>query len=104
MLTKNRNTWSPAIDLQETKTELVLKVEIPGVRTQELQVHVDSEAVIIKGEHTERYDQETDDYLCHELHYGKFERIIPLPMAVCYKKSIAELIDGILTITMPKVC
>ncbi|AFZ37294.1 heat shock protein Hsp20 [Stanieria cyanosphaera PCC 7437] len=104
MLTKNLKSWSPAIDLQETKTELVLKVEIPGVRTQELQVHVDEESVIIKGEHTERCDQENDDYLCHELHYGKFERIIPLPMPVCHHKAIAELIDGILTITMPKVC
>lgn len=103
MLTKNLTTWTPAIDLQETQNELILKVAIPGVRLQELQVHVDSESVVIKGQHTERREQNNDDFFCHELHHGQFERLIPLPISISYQKAIAELIDGILTITMPKI-
>jgi HSP20 family protein len=103
MLTQDLLTWTPAIDLQETEQDLILKAEVPGVRTQELQVHIDSEAVIITGEHKERYEEATNDFFCQELHHGRFERIIPLPMSVRSDRAIAELIDGILTVTIPKI-
>ena len=101
MLTLNNQTWTPAIDLQETNREIILKAQIPGVRTEELRLRVEENALTIVGEHQERQCS-TDDFLYQELHHGKFGRVINLPAAVETNRAIAELVDGILTVVMQK--
>ena len=100
MLIKTK-AWTPAIDLQETNRELILKAQIPGVRTKELKLRVEETTLTIVGEH---HEQEclADDFLCQELHHGKFNRVINLPATVETDNTIAELVDGILTVIMPK--
>ena len=97
--------WTPAVELKETDNELVLKAEIPGLDAKDLEVEVSEDRVTISGEHKEEETTEDEDknYFRSEFHYGKFERVVPLPMHVKTDQIKSEFKHGILTLTMPKV-
>ena len=97
--------WTPAVELQETDRELILKAEIPGIDVKDLDVEVGEDRVIITGEHTEEKSTEDKDknYFRSEFHYGQFQRVIPLPMPIKTDKIESNLKHGILTLTMPKI-
>ncbi len=96
-------SWIPAVELQNADENLILKAEVPGVDAKDLDVQVMPDAVAIAGEH--RYEKRTEEkgHLRSELRYGSFRRIIPLPTQVHNDQVKADLKDGILTLTLPKV-
>lgn len=96
-------TWQPAVELQDTSDNLILRAQIPGVEAKDLDVRVTREAVSIAGEH--RYEKKAQErgYFRSEFRYGKFGRVIPLPVHVQNDQVQAEFQDGILTLTLPKV-
>ncbi len=75
-------TWQPAIELKDTETSVILRAEIPGVKGKDLDVRVSAKAVAIAGEH--RYDKKAEDkgFFRTQLRYGKFQRVIPLPVVI----------------------
>lgn len=97
--------WTPAVEIEEIDKELVLKAEIPGIDAKDLEVEVGEEQVTISGEHKEEKLAEDRDknYFHSEFHYGKFQRVIPLPMPIKTDQIKSEFKHGILTLTMPKV-
>ena len=102
-MTINPQTWCPAIELDETQTDLILKAEVPGVDRKDLKIHAEPESLSIEGVNP-RHKQETEQELIpSELHYGKLKCDIPLPVKIQVEKVRAELIDGVLTLTLPKV-
>ena len=94
-------TWKPAIELKNTEEYVILRVEIPGVSGKDLDIQVTREAVAIAGDR--RYDRKAQDkgLFRTEFRYGKFHRVIPLPVAVVNDQVKAEFKDGILTLTLP---
>lgn len=96
-------TWKPAVELQDTEDNVILRAEIPGVEGKDLDIHVTREAVAIAGEH--RYEKKASErgFFRTEFRYGKFQRVIALPVAVQNDQVQAEFKDGILTLTLPKV-
>ncbi len=97
--------WTPAVELKETEKELILKAEIPGLDAKDLTVEVSEDRVTISGEHKEEESTEDQEqkYFRSEFYYGKFERIVPLPMHVETEQIKSEFKHGILTLTMPKL-
>ena len=95
-------TWMPAVDMHETKDDLVLRMEVPGVREKDVTVSITGDLLTLKGER--RWDDESKDhkFLHVERVYGQFERLIQLPMAVQADKVRASYRDGVLEITLPK--
>lgn len=95
-------SWMPPVDMHETNDELVLRVELPGVREKDVVVSITGDFLTIKGER--RLDPEHKDqrFLHVERAYGQFERLIQLPMAVQSGKVKASYRDGVLEITLPK--
>lgn len=95
--------WQPAVELNDTENSVILRAEIPGVEGKDLDIRVTREAVAIAGEH--RYEKKAEDkgYFRTEFRYGKFQRVIPLPVAVQNDQVQAQFKDGILTLTLPKV-
>jgi HSP20 family protein len=95
-------TWLPAVDMRETKNDLVLKVELPGVQEKDVTVSITGDLLTIRGER--RWEDESKDhkFLHVERAYGQFERMIQLPMAVQADKVKAVYRDGILEVTLPK--
>lgn len=96
-----QTTWKPAVELQDTEDNLILRAEIPGVEGKDLDIRVTREAVAISGEH--RYEKTEAGGFRTEFRYGKFQRVIALPVAVQNDQVQAEFKNGILTLTLPKV-
>jgi len=96
-------TWQPAIEVQDAEDSVILRAEIPGVEGKDLDVRVTREAVAITGEH--RYEKKAEEkgFFRSEFRYGKFQRVIPLPVAVQNDQVKADFTNGILTLTLPKV-
>lgn len=95
-------SWMPAVDMYETKDDLVLTVEVPGVSEKDVTVSITGDLLTIKGER--RWDEEAKNrqYLHVERTFGQFERLIQLPLAVQADKVKATYRDGVLQVTLPK--
>ncbi len=94
--------WTPAVDMYETKDELVVTAELPGIREKDIHLSITGDMLTLKGER--HWDQETkqENYYRAERWFGKFERALPLPIPVQSDKVKASYRDGVLMVTLPK--
>lgn len=94
--------WTPACDIYETDNEVVLKVELPEVKKEEVDVQIENNLLTLRGER--RFEEQTQPGNYHrvERHYGKFVRSFTLPMFVDATKINAEFKEGVLMVTLPK--
>lgn len=97
-----QSAWTPAIELIDGGDNFLLRAQLPGMSGKDLDVQVTREAVAISGEYRSQQDQ-AQGYLHSEFRYGKFQRVIPLPVAIQNDQVQADFKDGILTLTLPKV-
>lgn len=96
--------WLPNFDVFETKDNLVIKVEAPGMTRKALSAAFQGHKLIVSGEKKEpKAEQPINGYLCMERSFGKFTRSIYVDQAVDLAKADAELGKGVLTITIPKL-
>jgi HSP20 family protein len=95
-------TFSPSVEVADTKDAVVVKAQVPGVTQEQLQVNITNDAITLKGEMKEEEKKEEKAYYRRELRYGSFVRTIPLPVAVQSEKATAKLKDGVLEVTIPK--
>lgn len=94
--------FRPAVELQDTDEALVLRAQIPGIDARDLDIRVTKQAVVISGEKSDNNQTEKIGYFRSEFTYGKFQRVIQLPVAVENDKVQAEYKNGILSLTLPK--
>ncbi|ACK67962.1 heat shock protein Hsp20 [Rippkaea orientalis PCC 8801] len=92
----------PAAELSETNEAILLKLEVPGMKPEDLDIQVTKEAVYISGERKQETVSEDKGVTRTEFRYGKFERAIALPALVNNTNVSAEYKDGILHLTLPK--
>ncbi|MEO1428458.1 MAG: Hsp20/alpha crystallin family protein [Cyanobacteria bacterium J06633_8] len=95
-------TWTPAVELINTREDLILRSELPGVNANNLEVQVAKQAVLISGEIKDELNAEDSSYYRSELHYGQFRRMINLPVPIKNEQVKAEFKNGILKLVMPK--
>lgn len=94
--------WLPATDLKEVEGEYLLTSELPGMTANDVQIDVDKDMLVLKGEKkTEREEEEGRWHLLERTN-GSFERSFALPRAVDVEKIKAEFADGVLTVHLPK--
>lgn len=91
-----------AIDVYQTPAEIVLTAPIAGVRQEDLEVSITDEHIIIKGERHANQNEAVEGYLIQECYWGAFSRTYDFPVAVDSDNANAKLVDGILTISVPK--
>ena len=96
-------TWCPAIEFNETDTDLILKAEVPGVEIQHLNISAEPESISISGIHNHRKLSTEKELIPSQLHYGKLNCNVSLPVEIQVNHIEAELIGGVLTVTMPKI-
>ena len=92
----------PAAELSETDEALHLKLEVPGMEAKDLDIQVTADSVSISGERKEESKSEEKGVTRSEFRYGKFSRVIPLPVEIQNSNVTAEYKDGILNLTLPK--
>ncbi len=102
-MTNSNKIWCPALELNEIDTELILKAELPGVELREIQVHAERETISIAGGHRKQEQPQAKEIIPSQLHYGPLQCHVPLPVPINVEQVKAELVDGVLTITMPKL-
>ncbi len=95
--------WSPPVDVCETKDEVTLRVEVPGVRAEHLAVGLTTTQLRICGEKKKRAARtRVISHLCSERTYGHFSRVVPLRWTVNVRAATAELANGVLIVRLPK--
>ncbi len=96
--------WCPAVDVHETKDELVLQAELPGLTPDDVELNVENGVLTISGEKKQEHQEgeEGSDFHLVERRYGRFERRFSLPRSVDPGKVKAEFANGMLNITLPK--
>ncbi len=94
--------WTPAVDVFERNGNLIVKAEIPGVETKDLEVTVEDGVLRLRGERNHETEAEEDGYYRHERFHGAFERAIPLPAEIEAEKIEATYTNGVLEVVLPK--
>jgi HSP20 family protein len=90
------------VDIFENDTDVVIKAELPGMDPKNIDVRLENNVLMLKGErHFERETKE-ENYHRVEREYGSFSRSFLLPTAVKEDKVVAEYKDGVLKIVLPK--
>ncbi|MFQ3616770.1 MAG: Hsp20/alpha crystallin family protein [Cyanobacteriota bacterium] len=95
--------WYPAIELTDTPDSLMLRVQLPGIDRNHLNIQATRDAVLIEGEYPRPQQPESHQWLRSEFAYGKFRRLIALPTTIETEQIHAEFLNGILTLTLPKI-
>jgi HSP20 family protein len=94
--------WTPALDLYEDKDNLYVKLELPGMKREEIEVSLHEGSLSVSGERKSEQKHEDAEVYRAERFFGRFQRTVTLPTAVAADKVKAHYQDGILTITLPK--
>lgn len=91
------------IDVYQMPDEIIIESTIAGVKPEDLDINITSEAVTIRGERKREKKVREDDYFYQECYWGRFSRSIILPQEIDPDKAVANLKNGILTIRLPKL-
>ena len=91
-----------AIDVFHTPTEVVLTAPVAGVRTDDIEVCVVEDTLIIKGKRCREEEVAPEAVLLNECFWGSFSRSYPLPFPVVAEEAAAQIKDGVLTVRVPK--
>ena len=94
--------WNPALDLYEDKDNLYVKVELPGMKREDIDVSLHEGSLSISGERKGEEKHEDAEVYRAERFFGRFQRTVTVPTSVAVDKVKAQYKDGILTITLPK--
>jgi HSP20 family protein len=98
---RGASLWSPHLEVFERNGKLLVQVDLPGVRREDVNVHIEPDAVIIQGERTQQNERSGQGYYHSERSYGSFYRTVPLPEGVDIEQANATFRDGVLEIELP---
>jgi HSP20 family protein len=90
------------IDVYQTDNDIVIVSTIAGVTAKDLDVSITNDMVTVSGERKNPVKVRQENYFYQECYWGPFSRSVILPIDVDAEKSLAELKDGVLTVTLPK--
>jgi HSP20 family protein len=97
-----RGVWAPPVDILERGNEVVLKVDLPGVSQNEIDIRVEENTLIIQGERRFIKDASDENYIQIERPYGTFRRIFNIPRTIDPEGIKASYKDGVLRVILPK--
>ena len=94
--------FMPAAEMTETDEAIDLKVELPGLRPEDVDIQVAEDSVVISGERKSESKTEDNGVTRSEFHYGSFRRVVPLSTRIDNSEATADYNDGILKLHLPK--
>ena len=93
--------WAPQIDVFERDNRLVTKVDLPGLKKEDVKVEVTDGHLSISGERKSETEEEKDNVYRCERSYGSFFRAVPLPDGAKLEDVKATFTDGVLEVSVP---
>ena len=97
------SSWAPACDVFEDKDGIKIVAEVPGLAPEDVKISLENTTLTIRGEKKQVAEEKTERVHRYERSYGVFERSFVLPTTVDPEKVEAEVVNGVLTISLPKV-
>jgi HSP20 family protein len=95
--------WEPALAFSETPKEYVVRLEIPGVTRDDLDVNLEGNLLTLSGKREFNKATKGEDFLWEERFEGRFSRTLRLAGPVTDGKIDATYTDGVLTVKLPKI-
>lgn len=95
-------SFQPKLNLQETETEIVLKLEVPGMKESDFDITLSDNAITLKGHKQQDYDEKDGSMHYVGRSYGSFEQTIPLSTEINEDSVSATAEHGVLTVKLPK--
>jgi HSP20 family protein len=93
--------WSPKIDVFERDNRLVTRVDLPGMKKEEVSVEVTDGHLALSGERKRETEEKKDNFYRSEREYGSFYRSVPLPEGVKLEDVKATFSEGVLEVSVP---
>jgi len=94
--------WAPVLDLSENEKEYVVRLEVPGVHKENLDLNLAENILTITGKRDELQEKTTETFLYKEREFGRFVRTVKFPTPVVENKVEALYQDGVLVVRLPK--
>ena len=94
--------FAPAVDIFEDKDAILVRAELPGVKSDEVKIEVESNVLTLRGQRRLDHEDRKDGYHRVERWHGSFSRQFVLPRSVDADSIDAKLTDGVLTVRLPK--
>jgi HSP20 family protein len=101
LTTQESLAWSPRIDVVERGGRLVTRVDLPGMKKEDVSVEVTDGHLILSGERKREMEEKKENYYRSEREYGSFHRTVPLPDGVKLEDVKATFADGVLEVSVP---
>jgi len=92
----------PSLDVQEKDDELCVAVELPGVRSEDVDVRLERDVLTISGEKKAEHDEKQSNYHVMERSYGRFSRSLQLPFMPDPEQVSADYEHGVLKVTLKR--
>jgi HSP20 family protein len=93
--------WSPAVEVKEKEGKLLVTAELPGLKKEDVQVHIDGDTLVVEGERKQEKEEKREGYYHSERSYGKFYRSIRLPEGAKADQVAAQFNNGVLEVSVP---
>ena len=93
--------WAPDVDIKETDKEIRIKADLPGMKKEDIDISVDEDQLVIKGERIEE-EKKDKDYVRIERSYGSFYRSFNIGVPVRSDQIKASYKEGVLELVLPK--
>lgn len=92
------------LDLTESDQAFEIHMDLPGLRPEQVEIHIENNLLTIRGERQSEYEEGGKDKQFHrvERRFGSFSRSVMLPMPVTESEAVAEFRDGVLHVVLPK--
>jgi HSP20 family protein len=95
-------SWTPAVEIFENGTDLVIRAELPGISRDEVEINIENNTLSLSGERKQDVETEERKSYRSERTYGAFLRRFNLPATVDGGRVSATHKDGVLEIVLPK--
>ncbi len=99
---RSNESWYPSVDVLNEKERVVLNVELPGVKKEDISINIEDKVLTIKGERKFENEEKKDNCYRKEISYGKFRRSFSLSDDILTDDVSADYADGMLKITLNK--
>jgi HSP20 family protein len=94
--------WAPPVDISEDNGSILVDVEIPGMKKEDIKVSLENNVLSLKGEKKQQREVNQENLHRWERRYGSFVRSFELPMPVQADKIKASYKNGVLHVELPK--
>jgi HSP20 family protein len=93
--------WSPKVDVLEKDNRLITRVDLPGVKKEDVTVEVKDGRLTLSGERKIEIEEKNKNMYRREREYGSFSRTVPLPPGVKPEDVTATFANGVLEVSVP---